>query len=463
MKKKPERLGKYEIREEIDRGSMGIVYLGHDPYEDVDVALKVALAEAIDDPEMGARNRKLFFNEAHAAGELDHPNIINVIDAGVNDDDGTCYIVMEYIEQGNTLRQYIKQDQILPIEKVVEILFKCAKALNYAHSKGIVHRDIKPSNILVTQDMDVKIADFSIAHMHKTDETHTQVLGVMGSPRYMSPEQIKEDTIGNQTDLYSLGVLGYEMLTAKQPFTGVNFTALVNRILTEEPTPPIERRADIPQPLSDIIMKCLCKARKQRYQTGNDLALDLASCFKHLETPQEMLSEKERFNQVKGLDFFSDFPKSQVLEIVHCSSWHEYGDKEQIITEGEVDDCFYIIVSGEVGVFKGDTFIRTLKSGDCFGEMGYLTRERRSADIRSKGETTMLKIMATGISKISSACQIRFLQVFLRILIGRLSMTTRLKSHPDNDGADDAVSAAPKSDTAKSGQSAAKGPDLEIY
>ena len=224
----PEKLGKYEVKSEIDRGSMGIVYLGHDPFVNRSVALKVALADSLNDADSGERYRKMFFNEAHTAGSLTHPNIVSIFDAGVDED--TCYIVMEYIEGGDTLRSHAKPETLLPIEKVVEIIFKCANALDYAHRQGVTHRDIKPSNILITKDKDVKIGDFSIAHITKLDDTTTAPQGVMGSPRYMSPEQLKEEKITTQSDLFSLGVVMYELLTGRHPFLTDSFSRLVNII-----------------------------------------------------------------------------------------------------------------------------------------------------------------------------------------------------------------------------------------
>ena len=185
----PKKLGKYEIKEQIGRGCMGIVYKGYDPFSDHDVAVKVALSESLQDTESGDRYRKMFFNEAHTAGTLKHPNIVGILDAGV--DDGHCYIVMELIEGADTLKSYCNSKNLLPYELVIEIIFKCAKALDYAHRNGVIHRDIKPTNILLTEDREVKIADFSIAHMADADTAVTMPMGFAGSPRYMSPEQAR--------------------------------------------------------------------------------------------------------------------------------------------------------------------------------------------------------------------------------------------------------------------------------
>ncbi len=418
----PEKLGKYTVLEEIDRGSMGVVYLGHDPYIDRQVALKVAFLDELNDPESGERYRKMFFNEAHTAGLLTHPNVINIFDAGVDEDN--CYIVMEYIESGNTLKQYCSSDNLLPINTVVEMIFKCAKALDYAHRQGVVHRDIKPSNILVTPDQDVKIGDFSIAHIHKTDATTTQMGGMMGSPRYMSPEQLREEHVTNQTDIYSLGIVMYELLTGRQAFPAENFSRLVNMILNDEVTSITEHRTDLPESLSRIVTKALQKDVANRYQMGLDLAADLTKAFDSLEKPQEDISEQEKFDAVKQLEFFAGFPDAEIWEILRASTWQDYDAEEHIIVEGDMDDCFYIIVNGDVQVMKSTSVIRTLEKGDCFGEMGYLAKTKRTASIKSRNSTSLMKINSTVISQVSLNCQVRFLKVFLRTLIYRLSATT---------------------------------------
>ena len=418
----PEKLGKYEVRDEIDRGSMGVVYLGHDPYINRPVALKVAFLDSLNDPESGERYRKMFFNEAHTAGLLTHPNVINIYDAGVDDDN--CYIVMEYIEGGNTLKPYCNSDALLPINKVVEIIFKCANALDYAHRQGVVHRDIKPSNILFTPDQDVKIGDFSIAHIYNADSTTTQMGGMMGSPRYMSPEQLREEHVTNQTDIFSLGVVMYELLTGRQPFPADSFSRLVNTILNDEPPPMSDHRSDLPEALNNIVMKALEKDLSNRYQMGLDFAADLTKAFDTLEKPKEDISAEEKFNSVKQLEFFTGFPDAEIWEILRASTWQDYNANDDIIVEGDMDDCFYIIVNGSVDVMKNASVIRSLDKGDCFGEMGYLAKTKRTATIKSPDHTSLMKINSTVISQVSLNCQVRFLKVFLRTLIHRLSATT---------------------------------------
>ncbi len=423
----PSKLGKYSVQREISRGSMGTVYLGHDPYIDRPVAIKVAHAEQLKDEESGERYRKMFFNEAHTAGRLSHPNIISIFDAGVEGD--VCYLVMEYVEGGNTLKTYCKPEALLPVERVVEIIFKCARGLDFAHRQGIIHRDIKPTNILVTGDLDVKIGDFSIAYINKLDSTETMPMGMVGSPRYMSPEQIQENTLTNQTDLFSLGIVMYELLTGKHPFAADNFSRLVQRILNEEPPPMREFRSEVPDELERVMRKLLAKNPAERYGMGLDLASDLSRAFEHLlEQPREEISAEERFNLVKGLEFFQGFPDAEIWEIVRAGSWQKYEDGQKIIVEGEMDDSFYIIADGEVTVRKGRKNLRKLAKGDCFGEMGYLARTKRTATIVASGHAEMLKVNSTVIGQVSLQCQVRFLKVFLRTLIHRLSATTEKMS-----------------------------------
>jgi eukaryotic-like serine/threonine-protein kinase len=418
------KLGKYEVIREIGRGSMGIVYQAYDPYIDRQVAVKVAMADALKERDSGERFRKMFFNEAHTAGMLRHPNILDIFDAGVDED--KCYIVMELIEDGDTLRTFCRGDNLLPLNQVAELVFRCAKALDYAHRQGVIHRDIKPSNILLTKEMDVKIADFSIAHINRTDMSQTMPMGFVGSPRYMSPEQIQEDMITHQTDIFSLGIVAYELLTGQHPFGGESFSNLVHRVINEEPTPLTAFRSDLPPILGRIVTKCLEKTTHRRYRMGIDLASDLSTAFTHLERPQEEIPARDKFEMVKLLDFFRGFLDTEIWEIIRASVWQDAAPGEIVIREGDIDDAFFIIIDGVVNVTKQDRLLSRLRNGDCFGEMGYLNKTRRTATVTADGPLSLMKVNATLIEQVTMECQLRFSRVFLRVLSERLAKTTEL-------------------------------------
>ena len=417
----PTKFGRYDVKTEVGKGSMGIVYQAYDPLEDTDVAVKVAKREVLNDVNQGPTFRKLFYNEARLAGKLKHPNILGVYDAELEDDES--FIVMELVPGGGTLEPYCHTDKLLPIDKIIEIVFKAAKALDYAHRQGVVHRDIKPSNILVTPDMDVKIGDFSISYITRADVTETQVTGLIGSPLYMSPEQLREETVTGQTDVFSLGLVMYELLTGKHPFLANKFSLIMNKILNEPYQPVKDHRADIPQVLSKIVDKALHRDSKKRYKHAIDFAADLSIASDHLlEHPiKQETSEKERFALVESLDFFENFPSNEIWEILRASSWEDFNDGEPIITEGDIDDSFYILVEGDVVVKKGNTSIGALAKGDCFGEMGYISKTQRTATICANGRVSLLKAKATLMEKASESTQLRFSKVFLRTLILRLS------------------------------------------
>lgn len=427
----PKKIGKYEIQKQVGKGSMGVVYQSYDPYIDKYVAIKLALVDSLRDKESGEQYRKMFFNEAHTAGLLKHPNIVRIIDAGAEGDD--CYIVMELVESGETLKTYCRPDNLLPIKQVIEIIFKCAKALDYAHRQGVVHRDIKPTNILVTRDLNIKIADFSIAHVMSSDTTHTMPMGFVGSPRYMSPEQVQEDNITNQTDLFSLGIVMYELLTGKHPFMADSFSRLIHVIINEKPPPMRTHRADLPEILEKIVYHALQKSKEKRYKMGLNMAADLSLSFDYLEKPEQDIDAEEKMNIVRGLEFFNEFSEAEIWEIIRACAWQEFEPGIEIIVEGDIDDSFFIISSGSVEVFKSNQVIGLLQKGDCFGEMGYLAKSERSATIIAQNYVQLMKINSTLIDQISVECQLHFSRVFLKTLVQRLSDTTAMYASLTND------------------------------
>ena len=420
----PETLGKYEIASELGRGSMAVVYLGHDPFIDRSVAVKVALPRYLQDPETSGQFKEMFFNEARISGMMDNRFILPVYDAGIEGD--LLYIVMEHVEGARTLKDYCAPDRLLPVEKVLEIIYKCCRGLEYAHSRDVIHRDIKPSNILLTEELDVRIADFGIARIMRPDET--QVMEMIGSPRYMSPEQVNEEGIGLQTDIYSIGVVLYELLTGHTPFDAESLGALVNKIQNEEPPLLCTYRQDLPQQLEMVIKRALAKKTDLRYPTAMDLASDLVMAFKH---QRHMVvagdsDNQEKFRRLKQNIFFRDFFDSEIWEVIKASEWAEAQPAEVLVSEGEIDDSFYIIIKGKVDVIKGDRVLATLTEGDSFGEMAYFSKSQRTASIVAAEDVMLLKVNSTLIEKVSQNCQIRFMRVFLETLIGRLAATSDL-------------------------------------
>ncbi len=422
----PEKIGKYEVTALAGEGNMGVVYVAHDPFQDREVAVKVCRIPDDTSSEIRKFARKMFYNEAHSAGVLKHPNILQIFDAG--EEEGQPYIVMEYVEGGETLKSYTRKNNLLPIKSVVEIFYQCAKALDYAHRKGVIHRDIKPTNIMLTRNGEVKIADFGIAHNAAGEST--QVMGMMGSPRYMSPEQVQEQEVTNKTDLYSLGIVAYELLTGKPPFLAKTIPQLVRKIIDDPAPSPREMRPELPPRLEEILDRVMQKKPERRHGSGQELAADLASVFGELDEIEPMgdtvkeLTHTKKFEIARELEFFNEFSDEELDETVRACSWQNYGAGELIVAEGAEDRAFFILAEGDVAVNIKEKEIATLSKGACFGEMGYLSKTRRTATIVAKDDVNVLKIDATLLDQTSVPCQLRFNQVLMRVLLERLAQTS---------------------------------------
>ncbi len=420
MPELPEKFGKYHVVGLAGRGNMGVVYLGYDPFADRDVAIKVSTVKENLEDTAARQARKLFFNEAHMAGLLDHPNILKILDAG--EENGEPYIVMEYVEGSHTLLPYCQPKEMLPVPKVAEIIAICARAIDYAHRQGVIHRDIKPSNIMQTIDGDLKIGDFGIAHRTLADTTH--VLGIVGSPRYMSPEQVQEDKVSGQTDLYSLGVVMFELLTGRGPFVGASLSSLIHQIVNEPPPSVLELRPELPGALDDILMCALAKDPSQRYRSGIEFASDLAGVFSELVCQDQRLDELDRFGALRRLPFFSDFSDNEVWEALRAGSWRSFPVGQTIVSEGNADVCLYILIKGDVKVTQGGKVLTTLSSGDCFGEFSYVSGAKQVHSIEASRDVSLLRINEEQMAHASDSCQLRFHKTFLRNLIGRLAQTS---------------------------------------
>ncbi|CAN5361224.1 hypothetical protein BH24PSE2_BH24PSE2_03740 [soil metagenome] len=416
----PQKIGKYDIINRVGEGSTGTVYLSHDPYYGRDVAIKLYHGE--NDDERSSLARKMFFNEAHMVGMLHHPNILPTYDAG--EERGRRYVVTEHVHGARTLAAYCMPDNLLRIEDVVEIMFKCARALHYAHNRGVVHRDVKPSNIMLTTDSDVRIIDFGIALVAGSDVS--AIKGIAGSPSYMSPEQIQSEEITHRTDIYAMGAVMYELLTGLRPFRANNLSKLLHQIVYATPPPIYTLRPEIPEALERVVAIAMQKDPEKRYSTGLELAAELTRVFHELLGNRDAMDEQERFDLLRRLTFFHDFSHGEIWELLRSGDWREYAANEEIVREGEMDDRFYVIVSGDVFVQSRRRRIGRLGAGECFGEASYVRGSRRMATIQADGPVTLLRVSSTLLEQVSTACQLRFTKAFLRRLIQRLQSSDRI-------------------------------------
>ena len=277
MAKKMTKVGRYKILGELGRGAMGVVYKAEDPNLDRVVALKTIIVEAED----AAESRKRFFMEAKAAGKLNHPHVVTTFDCG--DHDGMAYLAMELLE-GTDLRTRLTKDGVTPLE-AVDIARQVAEGLAYAHERGIVHRDIKPGNIMLDAQGRAKIMDFGLARMRMADHKTTTGM-VLGTPRYMSPEQIAGQPVDARSDLFSLGIVLYEMLTGTRLFSGEGIEQVQHSILNVDPVPPTRVIPALPAMLDFVVARALKKDPAVRYQDARELAADLTTCLAELRSQE---------------------------------------------------------------------------------------------------------------------------------------------------------------------------------
>ena len=273
----PQRLGRYVIEKRIGRGAMGAVYLAKDPRINRPVALKaIPIEKEFEDEEL-REARLRFYREAESAGRLAHPNIITVFDAG--EDKGLAYIAMEYVP-GIPLRKFTDPKKLLAPKRALELCASTAEALDYAHNQGVIHRDIKPANLMYNpKEGSLKITDFGVARMTDNNSTKTGI--VLGTPMYMSPEQLNAEDLTGHSDLFSLGVTLYELLAGEVPFQATNIAVLMTKITTEDPAPISKRRAGIPPSVDTVLAKALAKRPQDRFSCGAEMAIALRNCARY--------------------------------------------------------------------------------------------------------------------------------------------------------------------------------------
>lgn len=420
-----EKIGKYRVVRELGKGATATVYLCDDPDSERQVAVKV-IRFGQDSAAMSRRMRKLFQNEGMVSKRLDHPNIVHVFDAVVEND--FAYLAMEYVE-GFNLEQHCRIDRLLPMYRVISIIFKCCMALDSAYRQGIIHRDIKPANIMVAADDEPKIADFGLAlNMNKDmDRDSTFIMGV-GSPAYMSPEQIKGYPLNQKTDLYSLGVVMFQLLTGRLPFRAANQATLIYRIINTDAPAITALSPNLPEGLNAIMRRALEKDLYSRYRNGAEFAKDLAAVRYQILEEDDTAQDMSHFETLRKLEFFTEFENEELWEVLRVAVWREIAPNVALIREGERNKLFGIVISGCVEISLGGKALCRLGPSEPVGEVAFLhpDSDQRYAMAVTLEKTLFLEVNAAALALSSEELDGRMRNALLARMIRRLREVNKI-------------------------------------
>jgi serine/threonine protein kinase len=411
------QVGKYEIQRALGKGATGTVYLAIDTFTGREVALKTIEPEVFRDPEFGSVYRTQFKNEASLAGKLRHPHIVAILDAVVAEDSG--HIAMEYVKGGD-LSKHVKADKLLPVADVLQIAFKCCGALEYAAKEGVVHRDIKPANLMISEGTDVKISDFGAAYLRKTQAVQS---AAMGSPYYMSPEQVTDREVGFHSDMYSLGVVLYELLTGKKPYTADTLEALSLKIRGEDPLAPSKARAGLPKSLDAIVARAMAKKPEHRFPTWGEFALALSNAVQEV-LPPDAIPDTEKYMVLKKVEMLAGLSDTEYWELARAGDWARVSPKQTIVSENAKGKSFYFIGRGQAKVTRQGRLLNMINEGECFGEMAYIRGGEvpRNATVESATDLLLAKYRPDAVSRMSLGAQLYLTRALVRNLADRLEL-----------------------------------------
>jgi serine/threonine protein kinase len=411
------QVGKYEVQKLLGKGATGMVYLARDTFSGKEVALKTIEPEVFRDPEFGTVYRNQFKNEASLAGKLRHPHIVAILDAVVQEDSG--YIAMELV-RGGDLRNRVKAGSLLPVADVLQIGFKCCGALEYASREGVVHRDIKPANLMLAQGTEVKISDFGAAYLRKSQVVQTAALG---SPFYMSPEQLQGGEPTSLSDMYSLGVVLYELLTGQRPFTANNMDALRQKIMQQSPAPPSKLRNDLPKDIDRVVLRALGKKPEQRYATWAEFALELSNLGEK-GLPPGAIPDSEKYVVLKKVEMFSVLPDAELWELARSAKWSRVPANTTILRENDKGKGLFFLGKGQAKVIRQGRVLNVIGEGECFGEMAYIRAGRlpRRATVESMNELLIAEFEPEVVTNMSLGAQLYLTRAVVRNLVDRLEL-----------------------------------------
>ena len=417
------QVGKYEVQRLLGKGATGTVYLAKDTFTGREVALKTIEPEVFRDPEFGTVHRSQFRNEASLAGKLRHPHIVGILDAVVGEDSG--HIAMELVTGGD-LSQHVQPDRLLPPADVLQIGFKCCGAMDYAYrEQGIVHRDIKPANIMIARGTDIKIADFGAAFLKKSQAAQT---AAMGSPFYMAPEQVQGSDPTFHSDMYSLGVVLYELLTGRRPFVADKLEDLVQKILRTEALPPSQVRRGLPREVDAVVLRALKKDPAQRFGTWAQFGVELSRVM-NLVMPPSTIADSEKYLALSKVEMLQLLNDAELWELARAGSWMRIDRGKAIVREDAPGRSFYFLAKGQAKVTRQGRLLNMINEGECFGEMAYIRggEEPRHATVESMTEVIAAEFRPEVLEKMSQSAQLHLTRALVRNLVERLALAnTRL-------------------------------------
>lgn len=424
----PDSIGKYRLLEPLGKGTCGVVYKGFDPSLGRHVAVKIS-PNAEREAGGGKKSKfpashRAFLTEAAAAGRLRHPNIITLFDAGMEGD--LNYLVMEYIP-GATLKQYGKGQRLLPPRQVLRIMLDCLKALEYSHRNGVVHRDIKPSNIMLSEeDGHPKLLDFGIAVSIRRIRSSNDRPS-LGTPNYMSPEQIRGKPLGPESDLYSLATVMFEMLSGERLFRANKVKALFKAVLHEEAPRLDERCPNLPSELADVLARALAKRPEERFGSATEFSTALTQVLEVMDPVVDKSVQKPTVSELKELPFFCELSEFDIAELLKSATYKDCAYGDVMVREGELAKALYLVVDGAFCVTHNDQFVETISAGECFGEAWFAHSERAKTSVKALTQGRVFEIDRHFFDAISPRTQVQYYKAFSSMLANRLAYSLQPK------------------------------------
>jgi len=417
------QVGKYDVQKLLGKGATGTVYLAKDTFTGRLVALKTLEPEVFRDPRFGSVHRSQFLNEASLAGKLRHPHIVAILDAVVGEESG--HIAMELVTGGD-LAQHAKPDSLLPPGDVLQIGFKCCGAMDYAYrEQGIVHRDLKPANIMIVRGTDIKIADFGAAFLKKSEPAQN---AAMGSPYYMAPEQLEGSDPTFHSDIYSLGVVLYELLVGRRPFVADTLEALTEKIMHAEPTLPSKLRPALPHDVDAVVLRALKKDPSHRYGTWAQFGVEISKVISQV-LPASAVPDSEKYLAISKVEMLQLLGDAEFWELAGAASWSRIDKGSAIVREDSPGRSFYFLAKGQVKVTKQGRLLNMIHEGECFGEMAYIRggEEPREATVEATSDVVVAEFQPETLETLSHSAQLHLTRALVRNAVERLALAnTRL-------------------------------------